>query len=571
MHKWRRFWLIVALVVLLLVNLLPRSYAQVGGSIPEPSAADLSAPEAQAFPVRLDDKTLFTIQTATSEMYASQRARIAAEEIRRIAQNYSISLDTLVMRPNREIFIISQIRPDDQLSFILVVTSNDAEAARRPQKVLAEDWLNAIKAGIREYRADHSLKRRIFSATATAIATLSLILLILIINRLIAFIHRYLNTWEQTRAQTIHFQNLEILTVSAQKLLLQHLLSLLRWLLIIACLFTYSLVITFFFPQTEAVGTQIISGFNHFFGSVWAAWVNFLPNLATILIAVLIARFLLRANQLIFEALENGRITWPGFYPDWARPTRNLLTLFIWVATIAIVFPYLPVSHSPAIQGLGILLGALLTVGGAGTVASLISGYVVIYSRAFQVGDLVSFDNYQGFVYQKSVLATQIRSFEGEILTIPNAALQSKTIINHSAIIRDLKSPLIIHTTLTLGYDSPWRQIHQVLVEAAKATPNILQEPPPFVLQTSLDDFYVSYQLRAYINQPEHILQIYSDLLQNLQDHCNAAGIEIMSPHYAAMRDGNQTTIPANYLPQGYIRPGFQIELPNPSGGASSK
>ncbi len=158
------------------------------------------------------------------------------------------------------------------------------------------------------------------------------------------------------------------------------------------------------------------------------------------------------------------------------------------------------------------------------------------------------------------------RSFNGEILTIPNAALQSKTIINYSAIVRDRKSSLALTTTLTLGYDVPWRQVHQVLVAAANATADILAQPAPVVLQTSLDDFYVRYMLKVFTEKPENILEIDSELMQNLQDHCNAAGIEIMSPHYAALRDGNQTTIPANYQPQDYTRPGFQIDLPHGTG-----
>jgi small-conductance mechanosensitive channel len=399
------------------------------------------------------------------------------------------------------------------------------------------------------------------SLAATAAATLLLVIAIQIINKVAQFICRYLSTRWQPMAQPVQMQNLVILTARAQAILLQNAVGLLRWILILTGVLLYSFIITFFFPQTEKIGTKILAFLVSQLTASLQAVVNFIPSLLLILVALVVARFLLRATRLVFDAVETGRITWPGFYPDWARPTRNLVSLLVIAATLAIIFPYLPGSTSPAIQGLGLLAGALLTVGGAGTVASLISGYVIIFARPFQVGDLIAFEDYKGFVHQKSVLATQLRSLNGEILTVPNSALQSKTIVNYSAIVRDLKQPLALTTTLTIGYDVPWREVHQVLIEAASATPKVLAEPSPYVLQTSLDDFYVSYMLKMFIDEPESIPQIYSNLLQNLQDHCAAAGIEIMSPHYGALRDGNQTTIPAQHLPADYQRPGFQIDV----------
>ncbi|MDR9404319.1 MAG: mechanosensitive ion channel, partial [Halothece sp. Uz-M2-17] len=327
----------------------------------------------------------------------------------------------------------------------------------------------------------------------------------------------------------------------------------------------YFILITFFFPRTENFGRRMLQLFQTPFISIWESAINFLPNLFVILLVIILARFVFKTNKLIFDSLATGRVRWPGFYQDWARPTQKLVFVLIWLVTLAIILPYLPIFESPAIQGLGLLAGALLTLGGAGTISNIIAGYVIIFSRAFQVGDLIAFENYQGFVHKKSILATQIRTFDDEILTIPSDTLQSKTIMNYSAAVHELKLSLAMRTTITLGYDVPWRQVHAVLVEAALATPSVLADPAPFVLQTSLDDFYVTYQLKIFLNEPEQIEQIYSNLLQNVQDYCNAAGIEIMSPHYAAVRDGNQNTIPASYLPKNYTRPRFQIELPKSS------
>jgi small-conductance mechanosensitive channel len=359
---------------------------------------------------------------------------------------------------------------------------------------------------------------------------------------------RRLQKWFEAKTRPIGFKNLEIITVDTQSYILQRLFAVVRWLVLIALAFSYFLTIAFFFPQTEQIGRSVINLALVQLGIAGSAFINYLPSLFTILVVVLLARFVLKILRLIFDALEAGTVLLPGFYKEWTRPTHHLLTIIVWAASLAIIYSYLPGNTSPAFQGLGLLLGALLTVGGAGTVSSLISGYVIIFSRAFQKGDLIGFEDFKGFVHETTLLATQIRSLNGEIMTIPNGSLQSKTIVNFSAIIRDLHSPLTLQTSITLGYDVPWRQVHQVLAEAALATDEVLAEPAPFVLQTSLQDFYVSYTLKVFINTPENIPRIYSELLQNVQDHCAKAAIEITSPHYAAIRNGNKITIPTSSL-----------------------
>jgi small-conductance mechanosensitive channel len=157
------------------------------------------------------------------------------------------------------------------------------------------------------------------------------------------------------------------------------------------------------------------------------------------------------------------------------------------------------------------------------------------------------------------MLSTRIMTPDNEIITLPNASLFGTEITNFTASIRDEKKPLLLKTTVTLGYDIPWRKIHETLIKAALDSDSILKDPEPFVVQTSLDDFYVAYTLKAYTNQPDQMQIIYSQLHQNIQDKCNEADIEILSPHYRAVRDGNMTTIPANYLSENYKVPSFRV------------
>jgi small-conductance mechanosensitive channel len=178
--------------------------------------------------------------------------------------------------------------------------------------------------------------------------------------------------------------------------------------------------------------------------------------------------------------------------------------------------------------------------------------------RLFKIGDRVKIGEVFGDVIEKSTLVTRVRTIKNEIISIPNSTVMNSHTINYSSDAPE--KGLIVHSTVTIGYDVPWKQMHETLIEAAKRTELIMPEPSPFVLQTSLDDFYVSYQINAYTKEPNKQAIIYSDLHQNIQDVCNENGIEILSPHYRAARDGNMSTIPSGYLPKDYIPPSFNIK-----------
>jgi small-conductance mechanosensitive channel len=189
----------------------------------------------------------------------------------------------------------------------------------------------------------------------------------------------------------------------------------------------------------------------------------------------------------------------------------------------------------------------------------MVAGLVITYMRPFKIGDRVRIGDITGDVVEKTMLITRIRTIKNEDITVPNSAVMSSSTINYSANANPDRPGLILHTTVTIGYDTPWKKMHQALLDAAARTEYLQREPAPFVLQTSLDDFFVSYQLNAYTKEPNKQALIYSLLHQNIQDACNEAGIEIMSPHYHSVRDGNSSTIPPDYLPHDYEAPPFRF------------
>ena len=228
---------------------------------------------------------------------------------------------------------------------------------------------------------------------------------------------------------------------------------------------------------------------------------------------------------------------------EWAEPTYKIVRFLLLAATTIIIFPYLPGSSSPAFKGISIFLGVLFSLGSTSAVANIVAGIILTYMRAFRLGDRVQIADTVGDVIEISLLVTRIRTIKNVEITIANSMVLSSHFVNFSGSLHE--DGLILHTTVTIGYDTPWRQVHELLISAAQATDGIVDHPKPFVLQTALDDFYAHYQINAYTRRASEMSSIYSRMHQNIQDKFYEAGVEIMSPHYSTLRDGNRIAGPA--------------------------
>jgi len=225
-------------------------------------------------------------------------------------------------------------------------------------------------------------------------------------------------------------------------------------------------------------------------------------------------------------------------------------------------YPYIPGSSSPAFQGISVFLGLLISLSSSAAIGNIVSGTVLTYTGGFRLDDRVKIGDTIGDIVETSMLVTKIRTIKNVVVSIPNAVVLSSPMVNYSALAR--QEGLILHTGVTIGYDAPWRQVHELLITAARRTRGIVETPAPFVLQTALNDFYVAYEINAYTHEPQRMVQIYSDLHANIQDAFNEAGVEIMSPHYGALRDGNTIAIPGDYVAPGYEAPAFRVQAGTP-------
>ena len=257
-----------------------------------------------------------------------------------------------------------------------------------------------------------------------------------------------------------------------------------------------------------------------------------IPGLFTIALIVVIARFTSRLVGIWFTAVEKGRTRVRWLYPETAQPTRRIVTVLLWLFTIVVAYPYMPGSQSEAFKGVSVFLGLMLTFGSSGLVNQIMSGFMVTYSRALRVGDYVRVGDVEGTVIHLGVLSTKIKTYRGEEATIPNAVVVSQTTTDYSrfAETRETFTP----TSVTIGYDTPWRQIHALLLMAAERTPGVRVQPKPYVWQEALQDFYVKYTLFVCLDAQDQRYFTLNVLHAHIQDLFNEYGVQIMSPNYLA-------------------------------------
>ena len=302
------------------------------------------------------------------------------------------------------------------------------------------------------------------------------------------------------------------------------------------------------FDWSRGVSESAAERFASAVGTVVGAFIDYIPDLITVIVIGAVSYGILKLIRLVFEGVARQRIKIPGFYPEWSRTSYGLLRILIIALTLVIIFPYLPGSDSPAFQGVSIFFGVLLSLGSTSAVANLVAGIVITYTRAFRKGDWISVSGAEGKVVERTAFVTRMRTAKNVEISVPNASVMSDNVINFSTQARN--TGIALHTGVTIGYDVPWPRVQELLLAAAHKTEYIEQEPAPFVLQTALDDNYVAYELNAFTKNAGHRPKIFSDLHANILDSFHGAGVEITSPHYRAMRDGNEPAMAEVIVPE---------------------
>jgi small-conductance mechanosensitive channel len=488
-------------------------------------------------PVVLGGDTLFYLYSPLGPYATAQRAESTRDRLLDAARNPFLRRDSLTV-------VEAEGRSDVMLGeqVLTTVTEGDAAAEGLTREEVAHARAAAITSALERTSLRTNLRALLVGAVLTLLVTVLLYVLLRLVGHVFPRVQRLLRLWQRRRLHPVRVQNLEV--VSAERIggFISGMVTLLRLVVTLLLLYVWLLLVFSFFPWTRGMASALAQYATDPIIAVLYSFVAFVPDLFSIIVIIVATYYLLKLVRLIFDGIGSGAITLHGFYADWADTTYKIVRLLIIVMSVILIWPFLPASETPQFRGVAAFLGLLLSLGSASAVANVVGGVVMVYMRPFQIGDRVKIADTVGDVVEKTLLVTRIRTPKNVEVTIPNSMVLGSHLVNYSTTART--GGLILHTTITLGYDLPWRRVHDVLIEAALATDGILPEPRPFVLQTALNDFHVSYELNAYTDRPGGMARTYSELHQNVQDACAAAGIEILSPLYAATRDGSASTIP---------------------------
>lgn len=444
---------------------------------------------------------------------------------------------------------------------LVLVSDQDATAEGLSDRmVLAERQAANLRRALLLSIESHRPAKLLLAAGQTAVSALGLLLSLVFLNWLFPKIYSSIAIAKGKQIKSLRIQNAELISDHTFADIIIGVLRVVRVVTVIALLGLFIPLALSFFPETRPIANDIVDWVvQPVIGIAVPAILAYLPNVFVITLIAITTYYLVVFVHFLFSEVGRGTITISNFDPEWADPTFKIIRFLVIAFAFVLSFPYLPGSGSPAFQQVSIFLGVLFSLGSSGAISHLVAGVFLTYTGAFKLGDRVKISDAVGDVVEKTLLATRIRTIKQEYITIPNALVLSSHIINYSS--SSANTGLILHTAVTIGYETPWQEVEAALIAAAAATENILQEPKPFVLQTTLNDFSVSYEINAFTNKPQIMAVTYSDLHRHIQDHFNQAGIEIMSPHYTTLRDGNRTTIPPKYLPSDYNEPTFGVKV----------
>jgi len=502
-------------------------------------------------PVTLTRDTLFLVFTKRGDSSPKERAASIAAKILLISDNDLFNIDSLVINEslNSTDIIYQEI-------IVMSISKVDELWMGRTQLELATEYLEIIKIHILKRIEEKSLSKQLIRILMVIGISILLYIFILLINRL----HKKIKVAlieGSSLYNRLSINNYSFISKEYFNRILLLLIGFIKWSLFSILVYFY-LVFSFeLYPSTRHLTTKLLQMIQTPLKNISEAFLDYLPNLFVVLIIYFLFRFLIKGMRFIFNDIENGKLKIPGFYPDFASPSFKLIRFLLYIFMIVLIYPYLPGSDSNIFKGASVFVGLLFSIGSSSALSNIVAGLVITYMRSFRINDRIKIGDLTGDVIEKSLLNIRLRTSKNEEITIPNSTVLSSNTINYTT--NSIDKGLILHSTITLGYDVDWKKVYAALIEAGLKTNLVLKDPSPFILQTSLDDFYVSYQLNIYTNHPNKKNRIISELHENIQDSCNEHGIEILSPHYNSLRDGSTQAVPEKYIPENYQPPYFTV------------
>jgi len=498
------------------------------GLVPAQRTADIDpsyrSPDKNLAPVRFEGEILYYVRGVSSHP-ADERALTINKRIRKAATHIRIPPDSIRIIPETERMAIYAGN-----DFIMNVYPVDAEAEGVSLSLMSDIIRLKLITVFKNYHLERSpemIKNSIWRAVAAAVVT---ILSLLLFNWLMRRMKTRVRTRINNKAEII--QKISFKLIQPEQLIgaLRSWYNWFRYIIIVLIILVGISFILSLFPWTKGASVYILEMFMDPLRQAGRGFLGYLPKLFFLIVIIILTRFVLNVLRLFFNGLQNGAIVINNFYPDWAMPAFQIIRFMVIILSVVMAFPYIPFSDTGAFQGISVFVGLLLSLGSSSFISNIIAGYSMTFRRAFMKGDRIKINDTIGTVETQSLMVTRLRSVKNEEIVIPNSVLINSTVMNFT---KKSKAPgIILHTTVGIGYDTPWRQVEAMLKMAADRTEGLLKDPPPFVLQRALGDFAITYEINVYCTDTSRILYFYSKLHENILDVFNEYDVQIMTPNY---------------------------------------
>lgn len=491
-----------------------------------PAAGADGAQEVSAVPLVIFNRTIFVFRGTLLGAPPAVRAARALHNIKEAFRESGDLKVTVKSNPEGQLVLVG-----DRLVFGVLDADLDGLAEQNPAEV-AQQAAARLEQVIAETREARSFEALLKALTGAALATLVYILLLWVVSKLRAWGAGLFLRVAERKVEALKIGQTQILDDQHLLPIVGRLLGAFRWLVIALLTYEWVSFMLSRFPYTRAWGERLNDYLLSVVESVLGGIVGAVPGLGVAVAIFLLARFGIGFLGRLLERMSRGEtgLTWLG--PDTLPTTRRLFNIAIWLFAIAMAYPYLPGAQTEAFKGLSVLLGLMVSLGASSIVGQGAAGLILTYTRNIRVGEFVRISDHEGTVTKMGIFTTTIRTGLGEELTIPNSLITGSITKNYSRVVEG--RGYVVDTTVTIGYDTPWRQVEAMLIEAARRTPGILETPAPRVFQTALSDYYPEYRLvaQAIPRGPQPRAEVLSQLHANIQDVFNEYGVQIMSPHY---------------------------------------
>jgi small-conductance mechanosensitive channel len=509
---------LVAVMLVVLTLASPNSFAQSGAEekqIREPAELTLA------------NRHIFTMRSAGLAASPADRARaVQANLVLVVQRGGPLEVSTRTLSEGIAVMV------DDSLVFRVLAEDASPELGESVQMV-TDAAVSNLRTAFDEMNELNDWRRLLTAVGYTLLATLVFAGLMwalwrgytALARRMRGFVTRRAEQlssgWSRHVAGRVGLTNLATVP-----------LRMLAWLLSVLLLYEWLMLVLGFFPYTRPWSERLLGQLLDALGSFGSGILEAIPGLVFVLLIFLVTRFVIRVMRVLFEGIQAGRVEVGWLDEATVRPTERLLTAIIWLFALVAAYPYLPGSGSEAFKGIGVFVGLMLSIGASGIVNQAVSGLMLMYTRALRPGEFVQIGETEGTVTSVGFLNTQIETLRHELINIPNAVIASSVTRNYSRLARD--GGVRVATKITIGYDTPWRQVQAMLLMAADRTASLAKDPAPRVLQTALQDFYVEYTLLVTVPDPSLKYAALSELNAHIQDVFNEHDVQIMSPNYVA-------------------------------------